>query len=42
MRKDIRRRRDAQFRANVVCSQRSEIFDATPAGQSTPATLETC
>ena len=42
MRKQIRRRRDAQVRASAVCSQHSAIFDATPGGQSTRSTLETC
>src|SRR6202521_4742624 len=41
MRKDIRRRRDAQVRTSVVCSQHTEIFDATPGGQSTRAALNT-
>jgi hypothetical protein len=42
MRKDIRRRRDAHVRTNGVCTEHSEIFDATPGGQKRRAALATC
>ena len=42
MQKKQRRRHDAQVRVNGVCAQHSELFDATPGGQSTRTSLGTC
>ena len=41
MRKDVRRRHDAHVRVNGVCKEHSDVFDATPGGQSTRAALGT-
>lgn len=41
MDKQIRRRQDAHMRVNIVCNENSAIFDATPGGQKTRATLAT-
>jgi len=41
MRKDLRRRHDAQVRANGMCTQYSAVFDATPGGQKARTALAT-
>ena len=39
MRKKVRRRHDAQVRAQGVCAEHSELFDATPGGRNVRAAL---
>jgi hypothetical protein len=39
MTKLVQRRHDAQTRTNSVCAEHTEIFDATPGGRKTRATL---
>ena len=41
MRKTVRRRHEAQIRAESVCAQHSALFDATPGGQAARAVLGT-
>jgi hypothetical protein len=42
MEKKVQRRHDAHARTNVVCTEHSALFDATPGGQKTRAALGTC
>ncbi|HZR23118.1 MAG TPA: hypothetical protein VFA59_05970 [Vicinamibacterales bacterium] len=41
MRKEIRRRRDAQVRANGVCTEHRDVFDVTPGGAKVRTALAT-
>ena len=41
MRKDLRRRHDAQVRVTGVCTEHSAVFDATPGGQKARTALAT-
>src|SRR5579862_1198005 len=41
MRKDVRRRHDAQVRTTRVCTEHSPIFDTTPGGQNARTELAT-
>src|SRR4051812_20645070 len=39
MRKDVRRRHNAQIRVSEVCTAHSAVFDATPGGQNARTAL---